>query len=467
MDGTTLFHGYRFGRFTLDLDRQQLLLGDRSIPLARKNFEVLQVLVEARGRIVPRDELACAVWPDTVLEESTLRQNIYSLRTLLRELDQESEYLETVPKVGYRLAVSVEQCEEPVPPGSRHIQPSVDQGRRWLWAAIGVLAVVAIAGWAVALRRDGRDPTGHGASVSELVSRGWNILDRRDGALFPAAQSMFDEALRWDPRSAAAHSGRAVLFALTSDEVHALAEARRVSELQPGSGTPFAVRGFVQMMNHWEWNEAGDLMKQLDQRDCPDIFCAQWRSLYLALTGQLQLAIRTLGSSVQANPSRLAARAQLGQILYWAGETGPAIRELQAVADAYGGSTHARLHLWKAQLAAGDTAGAYKNVLLAREPSSYSLPRVDQVVRLEERAGGIGRVEFFTQLGQIEEQVSSNTYFMAELAMAAGDTERALTQLERSLASHNFFLPFAKRDPLFAPLRGNPRYEAVMKKVGL
>src|SRR5690348_42962 len=108
-------HGFRVGRFVLDLDRQELLCEGRTVGLTRKNFEVVRELIQAENRTVPRDELVRAVWPDTVVEEATLRQNIYTLRGLLRELDPEREYLETIPKVGYRMAVAVERLNGSAP----------------------------------------------------------------------------------------------------------------------------------------------------------------------------------------------------------------------------------------------------------------------------------------------------------------------------------------------------------------
>ena len=65
------------------------------------------------------------------------------------------------------------------------------------------------------------------------------------------------------------------------------------------------------------------------------------------------------------------------------------------------------------------------------------------------------------------ESLGTSAYFLAEIAMAGGDPEVAVQQLEKCRQARNFFLPFAKRGPLFAPLHGNPRYEAVMKAVGL
>jgi hypothetical protein len=51
--------------------------------------------------------------------------------------------------------------------------------------------------------------------------------------------------------------------------------------------------------------------------------------------------------------------------------------------------------------------------------------------------------------------------------MAAGDTREAIHQLQAAYQGHIFFLPYAKRDPLFTPLHGNADYEAIMKRIGL
>ncbi len=465
----TASRAYQFGAFTLDLDRQQLLLAGRRITLARKNFEVLHILVEAAGRIVSRDELVCAVWPDAVVEESTLRQNIYTLRAQLRELDPERDYVETVPKAGYRIAVPVEPLveKEPIPdlPASR-----MDTGsrRRWTWFTVALSVALGLGVWALQKRigRDGGSSAAH-LSESDLIAQGWLILDRRDAAEFPAAQALFDDALRMDPRSVPAHSGRAVLLTLRGNEQQALLEASRIEEIDPTSGAPAAVRGFLKMMNHWAWSEAGTLLKQAWRQGCPDSFCQQWNALFLALTGHFPQAVREASYALERSPTRLAARAQYGQILYWAGETDRAIDELQTVVDLSGNATHARLHLWKAQLASGDAVAASRTVLIAIDPNWFRLSPADAMSQLRRQPNLLGKPDFFRRLLAIDEGMRGYPYFLAELAMAAGDRERALKELERALSQRNFYLPFAKRDPLFVPLHGDPRYEAIMRQVGL
>lgn len=129
--------------------------------------------------------------------------------------------------------------------------------------------------------------------------------------------------------------------------------------------------------------------------------------------------------------------------------------------------THARYHLWKALLAKGDRRGAAETILLALEPQGYRLPESDDMAQLRNHSEAWGTPEFWKSLLAVRERLGTSPYFLAEIAMAGGDPDGALRQFERCLAERNFFLPFARRDPLFAPLHGNPRYEAVMRAVGL
>jgi DNA-binding winged helix-turn-helix (wHTH) protein/TolB-like protein len=97
---------YEFGEFTLDTRERRLARGDQRIPLTSKVFETLELLVEAGGRLVDRETFLTRLWPDTVVEERNLTVNISTLRKALGG-GTPTEYIETIPKVGYRLTVAV------------------------------------------------------------------------------------------------------------------------------------------------------------------------------------------------------------------------------------------------------------------------------------------------------------------------------------------------------------------------
>lgn len=100
---------YEFGPFRLDAIERLLLRDRKPVLITPKAFDTLVALVEKSGHVVEKDQLMERVWPDAVVEEATLAQNISTLRKALGESSSEQRYIETVPKHGYRFVASVRQ----------------------------------------------------------------------------------------------------------------------------------------------------------------------------------------------------------------------------------------------------------------------------------------------------------------------------------------------------------------------
>ncbi|MFZ0062757.1 MAG: winged helix-turn-helix domain-containing protein, partial [Pyrinomonadaceae bacterium] len=94
-----------FGDFTLNLRRGCLLRGAEELKLRPKSFEVLRHLVENSGRLVSKDELLGAVWPDTAVTDDSLVQCLIEVRRALG--DSEQQIIKTVPRRGYILELNV------------------------------------------------------------------------------------------------------------------------------------------------------------------------------------------------------------------------------------------------------------------------------------------------------------------------------------------------------------------------
>ena len=102
---------YRFGPFHLDVRERRLARGDEVIPLRLKVFDTLLVLVENAGRLVTKQEILDTVWPATAVEENNLNHNVSVLRKALGEKATGQQYIETVPRVGYRFVAPVDAAE--------------------------------------------------------------------------------------------------------------------------------------------------------------------------------------------------------------------------------------------------------------------------------------------------------------------------------------------------------------------
>ena len=76
------------------------------VPLTRKAFQILLVIVRRSGDVATKDEIMKTVWPDTFVEETNLTRNIFSIRKALGE-ESENQYILTVSGKGYRLSEKV------------------------------------------------------------------------------------------------------------------------------------------------------------------------------------------------------------------------------------------------------------------------------------------------------------------------------------------------------------------------
>src|SRR4051794_22512754 len=100
---------YRFGRFVLDLRRGALLALDGvELPLRPKSFALLQLLLENAGRLLNRDTIMEAVWPDVFVTDDSITQCVGDIRRALG--DEAQRLLRTVPRRGYLFAAEVSRA---------------------------------------------------------------------------------------------------------------------------------------------------------------------------------------------------------------------------------------------------------------------------------------------------------------------------------------------------------------------
>jgi TolB-like protein/DNA-binding winged helix-turn-helix (wHTH) protein/Tfp pilus assembly protein PilF len=157
--------GHRFGQFVLNLDRGCLQKAGVDLALRPKSFEVLRYLVERAGRLVSKDEVVGAVWPNVIVSDDALTQCIRDIRKVLN--DDGDRFIRTVQRRGYMFvaettpltAAAVPDVAQPdrAPPdgaGSnlKDWTAAIAGGRRGPTAALAVLALVvagAVAAWAL------------------------------------------------------------------------------------------------------------------------------------------------------------------------------------------------------------------------------------------------------------------------------------------------------------------------------
>ncbi len=109
IDSTTRTHYYDFGSFRLNVSNRLLMRNGEHIPLTQKSFEILCFLIRNRNRILRKQEILDEVWSESYVEEANLAQHVYMVRKALKDSGSSSEFIETVPKFGYRFTGEVKE----------------------------------------------------------------------------------------------------------------------------------------------------------------------------------------------------------------------------------------------------------------------------------------------------------------------------------------------------------------------
>lgn len=93
---------YRFAHFTLHTDRVELVADGMPVEMEPKAYDVLRVLVEARDRVVTKDELFERVWPGVFVSDASISQAIKQVRSALGDDGVSQRFVRTVRGKGFR-----------------------------------------------------------------------------------------------------------------------------------------------------------------------------------------------------------------------------------------------------------------------------------------------------------------------------------------------------------------------------
>ena len=179
---------YEFDAFLLDLEQKRLMRNGQPVSLQPKVFDLLVFFVERHGELVSRDELMQAVWTDTFVEETNLRFCIHALRKALGKNAEGKDYVETIPKRGYRFtAETSEKSAEIIPETIAETPPKIVEKplafkRNWL-IGIAVFSLICLLIFAFAWQRNNVQTPKNALGFNQLAVLPFETVGEKEQAM--------------------------------------------------------------------------------------------------------------------------------------------------------------------------------------------------------------------------------------------------------------------------------------------
>ncbi len=452
-------NGFRFGRFEVDLESQELRRSGLRVKLQARPFRILVLLLSRAGGIVTRDEIREHVWgTDTWVDfDHNVRFCIHQIRLALSDRASTPVFIETLPRRGYRFLAQVERLA--APPESRP--------RRRPRSAAAALALLTL-GVAVGPERPTAPPPASPSAGQEAYLRGLYLRQSGPGRLEEATRTL-EAAVSLDRDRADARVALSEAYVEIADlglrpapEALLLAEgqAREALRLDPSLARAHVALGIARLAGAWDWEGARASFTRalaLDGRLVPAH--SAWAA-YLSARGDQEGAIAAIRRAEALDPVCPSLRGDAGWFFYCARRFADAASEWQKAVAIDPGNPGVHERLVRAYRHAARTDEAEEEARRTLRLVGVSdVRRVDLTLFLRGTARWLE-----TSPAPGPDALERR----AALYASVGERERALETLQAACDRRSrFLLRHLAVDPDFEGLAGDGRYQALLRRVGL
>ena len=508
----------RFGVFQINLAARELRKHGVRVRLPGQPFCILSILLEKPGQVITREEMRQRLWSsDTFVDfEHSLNSAIKKLRHALSDSAENSRYIETIPRLGYRFIAPVEQVAATVPPAvdvslvaDRSGTPPVTvdgagkHERKILLGAVILLIVIpgAYFAWSRFLSRQepqskiaseihaapknyepsrsSNHPASSPKSVEarELYRKGLYFWNKRTVAGFQQAIEYFQQATTSDPNYALAYAGLANSYTLltayssassTLYMPQARAAALRALQLDEDLPEAHAALALIVQNHDWDWQTSEKEYRRAIELNPNYATAHHWYAEHLMWLGRFDEALSESERARQLDPLSMIIAADNGAILYYSRQYDRAIEQCRKVLRKdpnFGRADGVIIYAYVERgLFTQALAGAETSRHLYGEGTSYWW----KLAYIYGRAGQLERARReLEKLEKMSRHEQLEPVIMLWAHLGVGDKEEALADLEKAYSEHFGILASLKVEPAFDPLRSDPRFQDLLRRVGL
>ena len=302
----------------------------------------------------------------------------------------------------------------------------------------------------------------------------WN---KRTTPGFRSAAANFEQAIRLDPNYALAYVGLADTYTLLSFFTIAAPKetfpkareaANRALAIDPSLAEAYVALGQVKSAYEWDWLGAEEELQKGIALNANNPNLHHWRSLNLMAMGRLGEARAAVQRALELDPLLLISVVNLGRVDYYAGRYDQAIEQYRRAIELDANFARAHLRLGMAYVQRGRHAEALAEYEKAREIAGETA-QVDAHIAHALAVSG-KKSEARAALAHLQERARQQyvpPYDIALIHVGLGETAQAFAWLEKGYEDRSTEMIYFKVEPLLAPLRSDPRYQGLLRRMGL
>ena len=311
----------------------------------------------------------------------------------------------------------------------------------------------------------------------DLYLKGRYFLNKRSAQGFQQAIDYFQQAIAKDPRYALAYAGLADSYALTSSynldpggdlPPKARAAALRALQIDENLAEAHTALALIAENYDWDWQTAGREFRRAIELNPNYPTAHHWYAEYLAWQGRFDEALAESDRARQLDPLSLIISTDHAAILYYSGQYDRAIEQLRTVLDMEPDFPRANGLLIQAYVEKGQFARALAAIEKLRRVDdspgiwvmeSYVYGRAGQLAQARR---ALAKFEQSNRRGQVDSPV-----LLASAYAGMGDKEKLFNCLQKAFVERSNSLTALKVDPIYGPFRADPRFQTLLRRVGL
>lgn len=314
------------------------------------------------------------------------------------------------------------------------------------------------------------------AEAHELYLRGRYAWNRRTIDGFQQARQYFEQAIQIDPDYAEAWAGVADTYAFLAGELlserpteeKARSAAQKAIALDPTLAEPHATLGLLAMNYDWDWHEAEAQYHRAIELNPNYPTAHHWYAEFLGTSGRFDEALAEINRAHQLDPLSLIINTDIGEILFLQHRYNDSVQQFRKTLEMDPDFLIARI--WLA-LALVYTGGDEEAARIAQHELSWN--RRTQIAGvfiapvLAKTGHRADAINILNGLLRDEKKTHTNAGAIMSTYMALGDKDHAFLWMEKAYQQRSDVLPSMKVNPVFDPLRDDPRFNLTLRRLRL